>query len=115
MQGEHLFQFAVMGSVLAAAVDNIPRPRVGLLNIGSEDIKGSEAVKEAALMLSGLNETTSINYIGFIEPTDMFQGKADVVVCDGFVGNVALKSSEGVAKMMVGAIPKNLPVICIPD
>jgi glycerol-3-phosphate acyltransferase PlsX len=100
-EGEHLFQFAVMGSVLAAAVDNIPRPRVGLLNIGSEAIKGSEAVKQAAQMLA---ETPMINYIGFVEGTDMYQGIADVVVCDGFVGNVALKSSEGVAKMLVDYI-----------
>lgn len=100
-QGEHLFQFAVMGSVLSAAVDDIDRPRVGLLNIGSEAIKGSEAVKQAAQMLS---ETEIINYIGFVEGTDMYLGKADVVVCDGFVGNVALKSSEGVAKMLVDYI-----------
>ncbi len=100
-QGEHLFQFAVMGSVLAGASDNIARPRVGLLNIGSEAIKGSEAVKQAAQMLS---ETDIINYIGFVEGNDMYQGKADVVVCDGFVGNVALKSSEGVAKMLVDYI-----------
>ncbi len=97
-QGEHLFQFAVMGSVLAGAVDNIPRPRVGLLNIGAEEIKGTEAVKQAAQLLS---ETQMINYTGFVEGTDIYQGKADVVVCDGFVGNVALKSSEGVAKMLV--------------
>lgn len=100
-QGEHLFQFAVMGSVLAKASDNIPRPRVGLLNIGSEAIKGSEAVKQAAQMLT---ETDMINYIGFVEGTDMYQGKADVVVCDGFVGNVALKSSEGVARMLIDFI-----------
>ncbi|MBS0287836.1 MAG: phosphate acyltransferase PlsX [Proteobacteria bacterium] len=102
-QGEHLFQFAVMGSVLAAASDNITRPRVGLLNIGSEAIKGSEAVKQAAQMLQ---ETDMINYIGFVEGTDMYQGKADVVVCDGFVGNVALKSSEGVARMLVDFIKR---------
>lgn len=96
--GEDLFQFAVMGSVLSSEMDNIARPRVGLLNIGSEAIKGSEAVKQAAQILS---ETDMINYIGFVEGTDMYQGKADVVVCDGFVGNVALKSSEGVAKMLV--------------
>ncbi len=97
-EGEHLFQFAVMGSVLAAAVDNIEHPRVGLLNIGSEAIKGSEAVKQAAQMLT---DTDMINYIGFVEGTDMYRGRADVVVCDGFVGNVALKSSEGVAKMLI--------------
>ena len=97
-EGEHLFQFAVMGSILASAVDNIPNPRVGLLNIGLEAIKGSEAVKKAAQLLT---EAARIHYIGFVEGTDMYQGKADVVVCDGFVGNVALKSSEGVAKMLV--------------
>lgn len=97
-QGEHLFQFAVMGAVLAQAVDHLPFPRVGLLNIGSEAIKGSEAVKQAAQMLQ---EAKNINYIGFVEGTDMYQGRADVVVCDGFVGNVALKTSEGVAKMLV--------------
>jgi glycerol-3-phosphate acyltransferase PlsX len=97
-QGEHLFQFAVMGSALAKAVDNLPAPRVGLLNIGSEEIKGSEAVKQAAQLLS---EAKDLNYIGFVEGDDMFEGVADVVVCDGFVGNVALKTSEGVAKMLV--------------
>lgn len=96
--GEDLFQFAVMGAVLAKAIDNIASPRVGLLNIGSEAIKGSEAVKEAARMLS---ETDMVNFIGFVEGTDMYEGKADVVVCDGFVGNVALKSSEGIARMLV--------------
>ncbi|MBS0289432.1 MAG: phosphate acyltransferase PlsX [Proteobacteria bacterium] len=99
--GEHLFQFAVMGSVLVNASDNISHPRVGLLNIGSEAIKGSEAVKQASQMLS---ETNIINYIGFVEGTDIYQGKADVVVCDGFVGNVALKTSEGVARMLVDFI-----------
>lgn len=96
-QGEHLFQFAVMGAVLAEAVDHLPSPRVGLLNIGSEAIKGSEAVKQAAQMLQ---EAKNINYIGFVEGTDMYHGRADVLVCDGFVGNVALKTSEGVAKML---------------
>lgn len=95
--GEHLFQFAVMGSVLARAVDNISQPRVGLLNIGAEAIKGSEAVKSAAQKL----EASPLNYVGFVEGTNMYQGIADVVVCDGFAGNVALKSSEGVAKMLV--------------
>lgn len=97
-EAEHLFQFAVMGSVLAKAVDNIASPKVGLLNIGSEAIKGSEAVKKAAQMLE---ESGILNYIGFVEGNNMYQGLADIVVCDGFVGNVALKSSEGVAKMAV--------------
>jgi len=93
---EHLFQFAVMGSVLTSAVDNIERPTIGLLNIGSEEIKGNERVKEAAQLLS----SGDINYVGFVEGDDIFKGTVDVVVCDGFVGNVALKTCEGVAKML---------------
>lgn len=97
--GEHLYQFAVMGAVLSKAMDT-NQPRVGLLNIGSEAIKGSEAVKSAADLLA----QSDINYIGFIEGTDIFNGLADVVVCDGFVGNVALKVSEGVASMLLSFI-----------
>ena len=93
---EHLFQFAVMGSVLATAVDGIERPRVGLLNIGQEEIKGNERVKEAARMLAA----SSLNYIGFVEGDAIYLGGVDVVVCDGFVGNVAIKTSEGLAKMI---------------
>lgn len=93
---EHLFQFAVMGSVLASAVHGLERPRIGLLNIGEEEIKGNDQVKEAA----GLLSASSLNYIGFVEGDDVFKGGVDVVVCDGFVGNVALKTSEGVAKMI---------------
>ncbi len=91
---EHLFQFAVMGSVLASAVDNIKTPKVCLLNIGHEDIKGNELVKSAAQLLS---QTQAIHYAGYIEGDQIYEGDADVVVCDGFVGNVALKVSEGVA------------------
>lgn len=94
-KAEHLFQFAVMGSVLATAVDNVDRPRVGLLNIGQEEIKGNDQVKEAARLLA----TSNLHYIGFVEGDDIYKGTADVVVCDGFVGNVALKTSEGLAKM----------------
>ncbi|MFP5505341.1 MAG: phosphate acyltransferase PlsX [Gammaproteobacteria bacterium] len=93
---EHLFQFAVMGSVLASAVHGLERPRIGLLNIGEEEIKGNDQVKEAARLLAA----SSLNYIGFVEGDDVFKGGVDVVVCDGFVGNVALKTSEGVAKMI---------------
>lgn len=93
---EHLYQFAVMGSVLANAVDGTVRPRVGLLNIGAEEIKGSERVREAARLLA----ESSIHYIGFIEGDGIYAGEADVVVCDGFTGNVALKCSEGVAHML---------------
>lgn len=94
---EHLFQFAVMGTVLTQAVDNLPSPRIGLLNIGQEEIKGNECVKEAAKLLAS---SSSINYIGFVEGDDIFKGTVDVVVCDGFVGNVSLKTTEGVAKMI---------------
>jgi glycerol-3-phosphate acyltransferase PlsX len=93
---EHLFQFAVMGSVLATAVDNIEHPRVGLLNIGEEEIKGNDTVKIAAQLLA----ESELNYTGFVEGDDIYKGGTDVVVCDGFVGNVALKTSEGVAKMI---------------
>lgn len=92
----HLFQFAVMGSILTSAVDESRAPRIGLLNIGEEEIKGNEQVKQAARLL----ESSAINYIGFVEGDDIYKGKVDVVVCDGFVGNVALKASEGVAAMI---------------
>lgn len=92
----NLFQFALMGSILAQAVDGVEKPRVALLNIGSEDIKGNEQVKLAAPLLS----QSSLNYIGFVEGNEIYTDKADVVVCDGFVGNVSLKTSEGVARMV---------------
>ena len=92
-----LYQFGVMGSVMAEQVDAIERPRVALLNMGEEDIKGSDHIKQAALELS---ENKAINYIGFIEGGDIFSNKADVIVCDGFVGNVALKTCEGVARLV---------------
>lgn len=93
---EHLVQFAVMGSVLSESVDGKTNPTVGLLNIGSEEIKGNERVKEAARLL---NET-DLNYYGFVEGDALYEGVVDVVVCDGFVGNVALKASEGVIHMI---------------
>lgn len=99
---EHLVQFAVMGSVLSAAVDNNPAPKVGLLNIGEEETKGNERVKDAAKILAA----SPINYIGFVEGNDIYKGKADVVVCDGFVGNIALKTSEGVAQMIAHYVRK---------
>ena len=97
---EHLFQFAMMGSVLAEAVDGNTRPRVGLLNIGEEEIKGNEQVKEAAQLLS----ENMPNYDGYAEGDDIYKGTFDVIVCDGFVGNVSLKTSEGVAKMIAAFI-----------
>ena len=93
---EHLYQFAVMGSSLVSAIEGIPNPRIGLLNIGEEDIKGNDQVREAARLL----EASPLNYIGFVEGDDIFCGDVDVVVCDGFVGNVSLKTSEGVAHMV---------------
>jgi glycerol-3-phosphate acyltransferase PlsX len=93
---ENLFEFAVMGSVLTSAVDNIDKPSVGLLNIGEEEIKGNERVKEAGRLLAN----SELNYIGFVEGDDIYKGTADVVVCDGFVGNVSLKTTEGVAQLI---------------
>ncbi len=92
----HLFQFAVMGSETVSAVTDIERPTIGLLNIGQEEIKGNEQVKEAHELL--LN--SSLNYVGYVEGDNIFQGGTDVIVSDGFVGNIALKSSEGVGKMI---------------
>ncbi len=88
---EHLFQFAMMGSIVTADISGIDNPRVALLNIGAEDTKGHDTVKDAAAMLSA----SSLNYVGFIEGSSLFSGKADVVVTDGFTGNVALKTMEG--------------------
>jgi glycerol-3-phosphate acyltransferase PlsX len=88
---QQLFQFAVMGSIVTADIRHIERPRVALLNIGVEDTKGLEAVRDAAALLNA----SSLNYVGFIEGNEIFSGKADVVVADGFTGNVALKTMEG--------------------
>lgn len=93
---EHLLQFAIMGSLLLEAVEHKQSPTVGLLNIGEEDIKGNEVVKRAAELL----RKSDLNFYGNVEGTDIFKGTTDVVVCDGFVGNVALKSAEGLAHMI---------------
>jgi glycerol-3-phosphate acyltransferase PlsX len=92
---EHLYQFAVMGSVAAQAL-GVERPRVALLNVGTEEIKGNQQVKLAASLL---RKAHGLNYTGFIEGDGVFRGEADVVVCDGFVGNILLKSNEGLAGM----------------
>ncbi len=97
---EHLFQFAVMGSVLAQSVDGTERPAIGVLNIGEEEIKGNEQVKHAAKLIAD----SELNYTGFAEGDDIYKGNFDVIVCDGFVGNIALKASEGVAKMIANFI-----------
>ncbi|MBF0293630.1 MAG: phosphate acyltransferase PlsX [Magnetococcales bacterium] len=94
---EHLGQFAMMGKVYATAVLGLPRPRIGLLNIGEEEIKGNEVVKEASEILrSRLGE----RFVGNVEASDIFMGDVDVVVCDGFVGNVSLKTTEGLARLL---------------
>lgn len=101
-QAMHLVQFAVMGSVLASAVGQIDNPKVYLLNIGEEDIKGNDQVKETARILS---ERNLVHYAGYIEGDALYTGDADVVVADGFVGNVALKVTEGVARF-IGSMMK---------
>ncbi|WP_089723808.1 phosphate acyltransferase PlsX [Candidatus Thiosymbion oneisti] len=93
---EHLFQFAVMGSELVTAVSGVEAPKVGLLNIGEEEIKGNEQVKQAHERLVG----STLNYIGYVEGDDIYRGGVDLVVCDGFVGNSVLKASEGVAALV---------------
>ncbi|UVE19243.1 phosphate acyltransferase PlsX [Pseudomonas sp. LS44] len=93
---EHLYQFAVMGAVAAEAL-GVSSPRVALLNVGTEDIKGNQQVKVAASLL---RQAEGLNYIGYIEGDGLYRGEADVVVCDGFVGNILLKSSEGLASMI---------------
>lgn len=93
---EQLYQFAVMGSV-AAEAQGVVRPRVALLNVGTENIKGNQQVKLAASLLQ---QAQGLNYIGFVEGDGLYRGEADVVVCDGFVGNILLKSSEGLVSMI---------------
>ncbi len=93
---EHLLQFGMMGATLVSTIENKKNPSIGLLNIGEEDIKGNEVVKQAAELL----RDSGLNFYGNIEGDDIYKGTTDVVVCDGFVGNVALKTSEGVAQML---------------
>src|ERR1700693_3927119 len=116
---EQLLQFAVMGSALVAAVEGVERPSVGLLNIGEEDIKGNDVVKQTAELL----KVSGLNFYGNVEGTDIYRGTTDVIVCDGFVGNVALKTSEGLALMLAdylleeftrNALRKVLAVFALP-
>jgi phosphate acyltransferase len=97
---EHLLQFAVMGSALVVAITGREEPTVGLLNVGEEVIKGSEVIKEAGVLLRNAANTGDLNFFGNVEGNDIFKGTVDIVVCDGFVGNVALKASEGLATMI---------------
>ena len=93
---EQLLQFAIMGSILVTAVEGAARPRVGLLNVGEEDIKGNDTVKKTHELL----RSSSLNYAGFVEGDEIYTGDLDVIVCDGFVGNIMLKTSEGLARMI---------------
>jgi len=98
----HLLQFAVMGSALVSALSHVEAPSVGLLNIGEEVIKGSEVIKRAGELLRSAANSGDLNFYGNVEGNDIFKGTTDIVVCDGFVGNVALKTSEGLATMIGG-------------
>jgi glycerol-3-phosphate acyltransferase PlsX len=100
-KAEHLLQFAIMGSALSSVVDGIEKPRIALLNIGSEDIKGNEQVKLAGKLIAA---NTQLNSVGYVEGNQLFDNRADVVVCDGFVGNVALKACEGTADYISQAL-----------
>lgn len=103
---EHLLQFAVMGSALVSVLNDNENPSVGLLNIGEEAIKGSEIIKKTGELLRSAANSGDINFFGNVEGNDIFKGVVDIVVCDGFVGNVALKTSEGLASMIVGFLKK---------
>lgn len=97
---EHLLQFAVMGSALVSVLNDSANPSVGLLNIGEEVIKGNEVIKKAGELLRSADQDGDLNFYGNVEGNDIFKGLTDIVVCDGFVGNVALKASEGLASMI---------------
>lgn len=99
---EHLLQFAVMGSALVSALGDVTQPTVGLLNIGEEVIKGNDVIKKAGELLRAAGRAGDLNFVGNVEGNDIFKGEVDIVVCDGFVGNVALKATEGVAAMIGG-------------
>ncbi|UTY58897.1 phosphate acyltransferase PlsX [Massilia sp. erpn] len=100
----HLHQFAIMGSVLVQAMEGIQRPTIGLLNVGTEDIKGNEVVKLTAKLLQADHERGALNFYGNVEGNDIFKGTTDIVVCDGFVGNVTLKAIEGLARFLKGVL-----------
>ncbi len=119
-QPEHLFQFAIMGSALVSVLNDNEKPTVGLLNIGEEVIKGNEIIKKTAELLRSAANNGDLNFYGNVEGNDIYTGVTDIVVCDGFVGNVALKASEGLAKMVGQSlkdefsrnIPTKIAAIC---
>ena len=104
----HLHQFALMGSALVSAVEGRARPTVGLLNVGEEDIKGNELVKQTAELLRADHQKGLINFYGNVEGNDIFEGTTDIVVCDGFVGNVTLKAAEGLGRLIKGVLVSEL-------
>ena len=104
----HLHQFALMGSALVSAVEGKPKPTIGLLNVGAEDIKGNELVKQTAELLRADHAKGLLNFYGNVEGNDIFEGTTDIVVCDGFVGNVTLKSVEGLGRLIKGVIKSEL-------
>ena len=104
----HLHQFALMGSALVSAVEGHARPTVGLLNVGEEDIKGNELVKQTAQLLRADHDKGLINFYGNVEGNDIFEGTTDIVVCDGFVGNVTLKAAEGLGRLIKGVMVSEL-------
>jgi glycerol-3-phosphate acyltransferase PlsX len=107
---QHLLQFAVMGTALVSVLNGDENPTVGLLNIGEEDIKGGENMRKTAELLRSAAKSGDLNYFGNVEGDDIFHGTVDIVVCDGFVGNVALKASEGLASMISGFLKKSFSV-----
>ena len=104
----HLHQFALMGSALVSAVEGHARPTIGLLNVGEEDIKGNELVKQTAVLLRADHARGLLNFYGNVEGNDIFEGTTDIVVCDGFVGNVTLKAAEGLGRLIKGVLVSEL-------
>ncbi|MGI4717384.1 MAG: phosphate acyltransferase PlsX [Janthinobacterium lividum] len=104
----HLHQFAIMGSVLCAAMEKIQRPTIGLLNVGTEEIKGNDVVKATGALLRADHERGQLNFFGNVEGNDIFKGTVDVVVCDGFVGNVTLKAVEGLSRFVKSVFTENV-------
>lgn len=104
----HLHQFAIMGSALVAAMEDVAKPTIGLLNVGSEDIKGTEVVKQTAELLRADHASGMLNFYGNVEGSDIFKGTTDIVVCDGFVGNITLKASEGLARFFKSVLTTEL-------
>ena len=107
---QHLLQFALMGTALVSVLNGNENPTVGLLNIGEEDIKGGENIKKTAELLRSAAKSGDLNFYGNVEGDDIFHGTVDIVVCDGFVGNVALKASEGLASMISGFLKKSFSI-----